>query len=166
MKARAIDLTTVVCQLSEPDDAATIVTWFRERKEVVTWAGEATPNPLTAEWLIGELSLPDKVHCTLTNGTGLIVGFFTLILFPSEGRAHLTRVAVSPDLQGQGVGRLIVGQSIGVARDNGARVLSLSVYTSNQRAFEIYERAGFIESNPQPTPQDIRDPLVRMEFAL
>jgi len=143
-----------------------VVSWFADRAQVVTWAGEATPDPLTPDWLIGEIGLADKHHYSLLAGEKAVVGFFALLAFPEEKRVHLTRVGVSPDLQGHGLGRRIVSESLAAGRDLGARILTLSVYTSNVRAFEIYQRAGFRTSEPQPTPQDIPDPLVRMEFAL
>ena len=57
-----------------------------------------------------------------------------------EGRAKMRQVAVAPELQGQGVGRLLVGAAETCARERGWQELTLA---ARQTAIAFYERLGY-----------------------
>lgn len=67
------------------------------------------------------------------------------ILQVAAGEAHLLNICVRRDLQGQGLGRLFVRQTIQRARLLGAAVLFLEVRPSNRIARQLYESLGFIQ---------------------
>jgi [ribosomal protein S18]-alanine N-acetyltransferase len=64
---------------------------------------------------------------------------------------HLTRIAVEPDAQGQGIGAVLLADVIDYGRSQHAHTLTLNTQVSNERAQQLYGRYGF-----QPTPQVAR----------
>jgi ribosomal-protein-alanine N-acetyltransferase len=71
----------------------------------------------------------------------MLVGYLLLMLSVDE--AHLLNIAVRRDLQGQGVGRMLLDHAVSLARDNGMQSILLEVRPSNDRAVVVYEKYGF-----------------------
>ena len=66
------------------------------------------------------------------------------VIRPPEGDMHyLAHLAVVPELRGRGVGRALIDQLVGAAREAGRRRVALDVAASNPRAEALYRRAGF-----------------------
>ena len=66
------------------------------------------------------------------------------LIRPPEGDMHyLAHLAVVPDLRGRGIGRALIDQLIGLAREQGRRRVVLDVAVSNPLAEALYRRAGF-----------------------
>ncbi|WP_074545339.1 N-acetyltransferase [Dyella sp. AtDHG13] len=66
------------------------------------------------------------------------------VIRPPDGDMHyLAHLGVLPELRGQGVGRELIDQLIGLARDAGRRRVALDVAVSNPRAEALYRRTGF-----------------------
>jgi GNAT superfamily N-acetyltransferase len=66
------------------------------------------------------------------------------LIRPPEGDMHyLAHLAVLPELRGQGVGRALIDQLVGMARDASRNRVVLDVASSNPRAEALYRRAGF-----------------------
>lgn len=66
------------------------------------------------------------------------------LIRPPDGDMHyLAHLGVVPELRGRGVGRALIDQLIGTARDAGRRRVVLDVAVSNPRAEALYRRAGF-----------------------
>lgn len=66
------------------------------------------------------------------------------LIRPPDGDMHyLAHLGVLPELRGRGVGRALIDQLIGTARDAGRRRVALDVAVSNPRAEALYRRAGF-----------------------
>lgn len=66
------------------------------------------------------------------------------VIRPPDGDMHyLAHLGVLPELRGQGVGRALIDQLIGLARDAGRRRVTLDVAVSNPRAEALYRRTGF-----------------------
>ncbi|MCL7970650.1 MAG: ribosomal protein S18-alanine N-acetyltransferase [marine benthic group bacterium] len=57
--------------------------------------------------------------------------------------AELGDIAVLPELRGLGLGRLLLDESIALARERGTRSLYLEVREANRVARELYRSAGF-----------------------
>lgn len=57
--------------------------------------------------------------------------------------AHLNRIAVHPDEQGQGVGRLLLRDVVQTAWRSGVEELSLNTQRQNRRARHLYDTFGF-----------------------
>lgn len=58
---------------------------------------------------------------------------------------HLLNICVTPEFQGKGLGRKILDHVIEFAETKSAAVILLEVRRSNQRAQQLYLRAGFNE---------------------
>ncbi|MCB0192364.1 MAG: GNAT family N-acetyltransferase [Anaerolineae bacterium] len=58
--------------------------------------------------------------------------------------AHLTRLAVHPDFQGQGIGRQLVHRALVDALAAGANLMTLNTPEHNQRSQALYQRFGFV----------------------
>ena len=72
-----------------------------------------------------------------------IVGYAGLWLMTDE--AHITTIAVDPNIQGYGIGELLLLGLIDRAQQIGARWLTLEVRVSNKVAQNLYEKYTFKE---------------------
>jgi len=72
---------------------------------------------------------------------GQVVGMGVLWLVLDE--AHIATIAVLPEWRGQGVGKLILGRLLEIAREQGARLATLEVRVSNYAAQALYRSFGF-----------------------
>lgn len=77
---------------------------------------------------------------------GVPVAYIGTTLFTGWG--HLDRIAVAPELQGQGYGHTALCLALDAFRQRGARRIGLSTQRSNRRSQQLYERMGF-----QRTPE-------------
>ena len=57
----------------------------------------------------------------------------------------LQRIAVHPDLRGEGLARTLLQAAVAAARDAGADRMLLEVSAANARAMGVYAAAGFVE---------------------
>jgi ribosomal protein S18 acetylase RimI-like enzyme len=90
--------------------------------------------------------------CGLFHATGSFVVFdrhtgdavgMVLASFVAEGAGHISQLCVVPGLRGSGLGRELLRRSDEALRNNGARLVSLTVTESNTGAIALYERSGF-----------------------
>lgn len=72
---------------------------------------------------------------------GRLVSYIGVTLFRSWG--HLDRIAVRPDLQGQGIGLESLEYALFVLAQSGAKRIGLSTQARNERSRLLYERYGF-----------------------
>lgn len=72
---------------------------------------------------------------------GTILGYAGLWLVLDE--AHVTTVAVRPDLRGQGLGELLLVRLIEIAQEMGAHRMTLEVRVSNEVAQNLYRKYTF-----------------------
>ena len=63
--------------------------------------------------------------------------------FSGARHAHISVIAVRREAEGRGVGRALMEHAEQWARDRGHTRVTLSVFESNRRAQQLYERAGF-----------------------
>lgn len=78
-------------------------------------------------------------------------------LIKMEGKPYdyeLAKMAVSPQYQGQGIGRLIGEAVIEKAKSLGARNVYLESNTKLTTAINLYRKLGFIEVGGIPSPYD------------
>ncbi len=83
---------------------------------------------------------------------GGIVG--SICVLPSDGlpgSAQLRMLYVEPAARGQGIGRALVSQCVGFARDNGYERMRLWTHTNQESARKLYAAAGFsiVETMPE-----------------
>ena len=70
-----------------------------------------------------------------------VVGYAGLWLMVDE--AHITTVAVRRAFRGRGLGKVLMLAMVDLARDLGARMVTLEVRKSNAVAIRMYEELGF-----------------------
>lgn len=61
----------------------------------------------------------------------------------SAANGHVCQVSVAPDVQGRGLGSVLMTSALEAFRRQGVEMASLSVTVGNQRAYGLYERLGF-----------------------
>jgi ribosomal-protein-alanine N-acetyltransferase len=86
-------------------------------------------------------SLHAGYHCFTYRVGGALAGYFVLLLAADE--AHLLNLSVAAQWQRRGHGTALLGETIRLARQRGARQLFLEVRPSNVAAHGLYSRFGF-----------------------
>jgi ribosomal protein S18 acetylase RimI-like enzyme len=82
-----------------------------------------------------------SVAVSMVEADGQPVAYVGATLFPGWG--HLDRIAVAPEVQGQGLGRDALALVVDAMRRQGARRVALSTQRTNWRSQRLYERFGF-----------------------
>lgn len=104
----------------------------------------------------------------LRDGAGILKGYF--LLMPSVDDAHLLNITVHRDLQGQGIGLLLLNKAKAIMLERKLPALILEVRPSNTRAEKIYERYGFarigIRKGYYPAPNNQREDAIVMKLDL
>lgn len=85
----------------------------------------------------------DRHLCLVAEQGGQIVGFAVVQFVLDE--ASLLNIAVDPQLQKQGIGRILLDEVIHRAMVKQATTVFLEVRASNRRAITLYQMAGFNE---------------------
>lgn len=70
-----------------------------------------------------------------------IVGYAILWCILDQG--ELANLAITPPMRGRGLGTLLLGRVVEVARGHGVETMYLEVRESNAAALELYRRFGF-----------------------
>lgn len=86
--------------------------------------------------------------CWLLQDNDMIIGYGVLSWGPEE--AHLLNITVTPDRQGEGLGRHLLEDLIDKAIVWGAKELFLEVRPSNESAIGLYRDRGFNEIGLRP----------------
>lgn len=113
-------------QLTALDHAAFPWLWRNSQTEFAAYVG--TPG-IEVSLLVAEGSPIAYVGTTLFSGWG-----------------HLDRIAVAPEMQGHGLGRMALTYAIESLRRQGARRIGLSTQGTNRRSQRLYERFGFLRT--------------------
>lgn len=98
------------------------------------------PAPWSPRVFFDELAMENRRYIVMHGETG-IVGYGGLLIIEED--AHITTLAVAPDLRGKRLGVRLMLALVDVALDNGARHLTLEVRASNTKAQGLYRRFGF-----------------------
>lgn len=135
--------------------------------EVLSVEEAVYPHP----WSRGNFqdSLSSGYHSwVLRDQAGVMLGYFLLMAIVDE--AHLLNLAVSAEMQGRGLGRFLLNQSVACARGLGMESVLLEVRPSNARALEIYRRYGFTgigrRKGYYPADNGQREDAIVMRFGL
>jgi ribosomal protein S18 acetylase RimI-like enzyme len=83
----------------------------------------------------------------LASRGGEIVGSLTLVSFriPTGLHAMIEDVVVDDSARGHGIGAALVAEAVWLARERGARHVSLTSRPSREAANRLYARAGFVK---------------------
>jgi [ribosomal protein S18]-alanine N-acetyltransferase len=98
------------------------------------WSKEAFYNELTKNQYALYVGLEDEVE-------GKIIGYCGVWIIVDE--AHITNVAVLPEYRGRKLGEAIMRKVMEVAREKGAKTMTLEVRLSNYVAQSLYRKLGF-----------------------
>ena len=77
----------------------------------------------------------------------------------SKSLAFLTMILIDKDLQGKGLGKLLLEFSMGDLQKNGFKSYGLEVLKDNEKAIQLYTKLGFIK-------KESREQLWYMEKSL
>ena len=101
-------------------------------------------------------------ECWLVVVGGEILGHSILSI--AVGESHLLNVCINPELQGQGIGRILVEFMLERARKRKVSCVFLEVRPSNLIAYKLYESLGFnevgIRKDYYPADQGREDAIV------
>lgn len=87
-----------------------------------------------------------------------VIGYAGIWLILDE--AHITTLAVCPQWQSKGLGRVLLAHLISVAAAKGATRMTLEVRVSNFRAQELYRKFGFVGCGVRPNYYPDEDALI------
>ncbi len=144
------------------DDALDVVFWFADRQAAMRWGGGQIPDPLLSQWLAAQFLSGAPEHYAMTDDDDRAIGLFGLRFHDRERRAHLIRVAISPDKRGQGLSAQLLRGAATLAKERRSQRLTLNVYASNADARAAYERAGFFPFEFAKAREDPSGMMVRM----
>ena len=86
------------------------------------------------------------------------------VMSVAAGESHILNLCVRPDMQGQGLGRMLMEHLVGIARKRRVDTLLLEVRPSNRAARILYESLGFNEigcrTDYYPARQGREDALI------
>ena len=99
-------------------------------------------------WRVGRLGLADARAATARSVVLAVLSEDAPVGFAIAGEnsrvSYLQRLAVLPSVQGHGVGRSLVRESIRWARRSGARTMLLNTQPDNQTSAALYRSEGFV----------------------
>ena len=131
-----------------PDHFATLPGWFGSEADIVQWGGPLLHFPLSDDQMAAMLaegrSDPPTRLCWMAQDGDQLVGHAQIALDWRNGNATLGRVAIAPDMRGQGLAvpmlHLMLARAFAF---DAIERLELHVYAWNHPAIRSYERLGF-----------------------
>lgn len=94
----------------------------------------------SAEQFWQELAQPTRRYAVATR-SGVVVGYAGVFVLPPD--SDLQTIAVDPDEQGRGIGRMLLAWALDVAGRSGGTHMLLEVRADNAPAIALYRTAGF-----------------------
>lgn len=91
-----------------------------------------------------ELAFDQAVLATVVEEEGRVIGY--QITTPTPYGAHLGRLAIEPDHQGEGVGYTLVHNLVNQLNNNGIHRISVNTQDNNTKSLGLYEKVGFFET--------------------
>jgi RimJ/RimL family protein N-acetyltransferase len=140
--------TKVLLRAATDSDLLAVSSWIPDEEANRLWGGPNIRFPHTLECLVDDLDFRGCDSVALIGEARRLLGFGQL-LDRSPETVHLARVIVSPDLRGQGLGRILCRLLIDRGLERfGRRSFSLNVYRQNRVALRTYESLGFRPFQP------------------
>jgi ribosomal protein S18 acetylase RimI-like enzyme len=120
-----------------------MMSWFADAQACRLWGGTEFRYPFTEETFVADSRCESLPSYSLLGDGDRLLGFGQY--YDRRGRCHLSRLAISPDHRGQGLGTQLIAQLV----ELGAPVLhadqcSLFVARTNPAAARLYARLGFV----------------------
>jgi ribosomal protein S18 acetylase RimI-like enzyme len=146
--AGAQPLPVVVVRSARADDGPTL-----QRIDLATFDEDVSPAPRPqpgADFFGGRVKPEDVLVAEVD---GAVAGYLAVgPHYRLASSAHVVQIrglAVTPECQGEGVGRRLVSEAVEVAKEHGARRLTLHVLASNETARRLYDSCGFVVEGVQ-----------------
>ncbi|WP_445362977.1 GNAT family N-acetyltransferase [Microbulbifer sp. ANSA003] len=123
----------------------TLMSWLPDREQCQQWGGPDFRFPFEGKSFMEDCRWPELPSYALQDSSGDVLAFGQY--YQHLGRCHLSRLIVSPNHRGAGLGRSLVVQ----LAQTGARALdaiecSLFVLRTNLAARTLYQKLGFEEA--------------------
>lgn len=135
--------------------------------EVLKLENDLYPFPWTRGNFLDSISSGYETW-VLRDSNGVLNGYFLLML--SVDDAHLLNITVRRELQGQGLGLVLLDKAKAIAKERKLGAILLEVRPSNTRAEKIYRRYGFtqigIRKGYYPAPNNTREDAIVMKLPL
>lgn len=113
----------------------------RHLRAVLRIETQVYPRPWSLSLFVSELALRSTRVYYVARVDGVVVGYAGVMLAGED--AHLTTIAVEPSWHRHGIGTRLLLYATRVARERGARHLTLEVRVGNAPAQALYRRFGF-----------------------
>jgi len=113
----------------------------RHLRRVLSIEARVYPRPWSTSLFLSELSQRTTRTYIVAKSEGEVVGYSGMMFTGRE--AHVTNIAVDPDVHGRKVGTRLLLFLVTEAIARGAEILSLEVRVSNNVAQDMYEKFGF-----------------------
>ena len=98
-------------------------------------------------WRLSRSSLENALNQALSYDVaereGKVIGFQFSVKGHNHRSAHLVRITVDPDFQGEGVGSALLARAINSYLEQGIEFISLNTQINNIASHRLYDRFGF-----------------------
>lgn len=136
-------------------------------EQVVSIENDAFPFPWTRGNFLDSLASGYPAWVMRAHD-GRLAGYFLLMNAVDE--LHILNITVRPDLQGSGLGRVLLNKVVFLARAENMQSVLLEVRPSNQRALDVYRHVGFVQigvrKNYYPAGAAAREDAIVMRLPL
>lgn len=136
-------------------------------EQVVSIENDAFPFPWTRGNFLDSLASGYPAW-VMRRHDGPLAGYFLLMNAVDE--LHILNITVRPDLQGTGLGRVLLNKVVAMARAENRQSVLLEVRPSNQPALNVYRHVGFqqigIRKNYYPAGAAAREDAIVMRLLL
>jgi len=136
-------------------------------EQVVSIENDAFPFPWTRGNFLDSLASGYPAWVMRAHD-GRLAGYFLLMNAVDE--LHILNITVRPDLQGAGLGRVLLNKVVALARAENMQSVLLEVRPSNQRALDVYRHVGFVQigvrKNYYPAGAAAREDAIVMRLLL
>jgi ribosomal-protein-alanine N-acetyltransferase len=113
----------------------------RHLRKVLNIEGRVYPRPWSASLFLSELAQKTTRSYIVARYSGEVVGYAGLMFNLTD--AHVTNIAVDPDLHGRRIGSKLLLTVVTEAIARGAETISLEVRVTNKIAQAMYAKFGF-----------------------
>jgi GNAT superfamily N-acetyltransferase len=143
-----VDLPGYSMRWLTPDDAVILQRLFEACSDYAEIVEGTVVSPTAAQELFQELppgrSFSDKLVIGVLDRKGEMVGVLEGVRhYPEENTWWIGLLVLIPGIRNQGMGRKIVEEFVGLAREHGGRAVMLGVVEDNRRVYRFWSRNGF-----------------------
>lgn len=108
----------------------------------------------------------DLAYYTVCELDGKIIAYGGMWLVLDE--AHVTNIAVKKEYQNMGIGASLMDKMFASAKARGAKYMYLEVRKSNNTAYELYKKKGFMVHGVRKEyyPDNLEDAIVMLKIIM